>query len=345
LLKPSGSTKCSKTPIFEFLPDYFRSSNKRKPIPLLIHPSSPTLIVLLGPTGVGKTDLGILLAKTFGSEIISCDSRQLYREMAIGTAVPDPVLLREVKHHFIHSHSIFEPCNAARFEAEVLELLPQLFDNGKVVVMTGGSMLYIDAVCHGIDDLPDIDPGLRTQLQERMKQEGIEPLKAELKLLDPDYYQEVDLQNPVRILHALEICYTTGKSFSSQRTKPNKQRPFNILKIGLNRDRSELYSRINERVDQMMAAGLEREAMALFPYRELNALNTVGYRELFEFAEGLITLAEAVDKIKANSRKYARKQLTWFRKDPQIHWFHPDQQEEIIDLIANYELRKRGSNS
>lgn len=300
-------------------------------------PSAPTLIVLLGPTGVGKTALSILLAKTFGSEIISCDSRQFYREMAIGTAVPDPALLAEVPHHFIHSHTIFESINAARFEAEVLELLPKLFHDKKFVVMTGGSMLYIDAVCNGIDDLPDIDPGLRTQLQERLKLEGIEPLKAELKLLDPAYYQEVDLQNPVRILHALEICHSTGKTFSSQRTKPRKQRPFNILKIGLNRDRSELYDRINERVDQMMAAGLEQEALALLPYRELNVMNTVGYREMFDCADGLITLGEAIDRIKANSRKYARKQLTWFRKDPQIHWFHPDQQEEIFELITNYE--------
>ena len=302
-------------------------------------PSTSTLIILLGPTGVGKTNLSILIANHFHAEIISCDSRQIYREMSIGTAVPVPSQLSEVPHHFIHSHTIFEPYNAARFESEVLALLETLFARHRVVVMTGGSMLYIDALCKGIDDLPDIDPELRATLQERMKLEGIEQLRAELKLLDPVYYHEVDLQNPVRIIHALEICYTTGKTFSSQRTKPSKQRPFHVLKIGLNRDRTVLYDRINQRVDEMMVAGLEQEARRLLPYRDLNTLNTVGYRELFDYLDGHLTLGEAVEKIKANSRKYARKQLTWFRKDPDIHWFHPDQKEEIFQLITNYQLR------
>jgi len=305
----------------------------------LSNPAAPTLIILLGPTGVGKTDLSIQIANYLKTEIISCDSRQLYREMSIGTAVPAPSNLLEVPHHFVHSHTIFEPFNAARFEMEVLELLQLLFASHQVVVMTGGSMLYIDALCKGIDDLPDIDPELRITLQERMKLEGIEQLRAELKLLDPLYYSEVDLQNPVRIIHALEICYTTGKTFSSQRTKPSKHRPFNILKIGLNRDRTELYHRINQRVDEMMVAGLEQEAIGLLPYKGLNTLNTVGYRELFDYLDGHSTLGEAVEKIKANSRKYARKQLTWFRKDPEIQWFHPDQTKEILQLITNYELR------
>ncbi len=294
----------------------------------------PTLVILLGPTGVGKTALSIRIASEFHTEIISCDSRQLYREMSIGTAVPEQSQLDQIPHHFVNSNSILEPFNAARFETEVLERLENLFAHHPMVLMTGGSMLYIDAVCNGIDDLPDIDPELRSTLIERMKQDGIERLRAELKLLDPLYYQEVDLQNPVRIIHALEICYTTGKTFSSQRTKTSKERSFHILKIGLNRDRTELYDRINKRVDEMMQAGLLEEVRNLLPFRNLNTLNTVGYRELFEHFDGLSTLGEAVEKIKANSRKYARKQLTWFRKDPAIHWYHPDQEEEILQLIS-----------
>lgn len=301
--------------------------------------AAPTLVILLGPTGVGKTELSILIANHFRSEIISCDSRQLYREMTVGTAVPEDHLLNQVPHHFIRSHSIFDPYNAARYETDVLQLLQSLFVLNPLVVMTGGSMLYIDAVCKGIDDLPDIDPELRATLQQRMKEEGIESMRSELKLLDPVYYHEADLHNPVRIIHALEVCYTTGKTFSSQRTKSTKERNFNILKIGLNRDRTELYDRINQRVDEMMKAGLEGEASALLPHRKLNTLHTVGYREMFDYFDGNMTLGEAVEKIKANSRKYARKQLTWFRKDPDIHWFHPDQKKEILEEITNYEFR------
>jgi tRNA dimethylallyltransferase len=275
------------------------------------------------------------IACHFHTDIISCDSRQLFKEMSIGTAVPDDELLNRIPHHFVRSHSIFDNYNAARFESDVLELLQSLFVKHPVVLMTGGSMLYIDAVCKGIDDLPDIDPELRTTLGERMKHFGINHMRAELKLLDPEYYQEVDLQNPVRILHALEICYTTGKTFSSQRTKTVKERNFRIIKIGLIRDRTELYDRINTRVDKMMQTGLESEARKLYPDRHLNTLNTVGYRELFDYFDGKCTLGDAVEKIKANTRKYARKQLTWFRKDPEIHWFHPDQEEEILELITN----------
>ncbi|HWR99019.1 MAG TPA: tRNA (adenosine(37)-N6)-dimethylallyltransferase MiaA [Prolixibacteraceae bacterium] len=296
--------------------------------------AASTLIVLLGPTGVGKTALSLSIAKHFQTEIISCDSRQLYREMSVGTAVPEKELQELVPHHFIQSHSITDRYNAARFESDVLELLKSLFLKHPVVLMTGGSMLYIDAVCKGIDDLPDIDPELRTTLVERMKQEGIENLRAELKLLDPEYYREADLQNPARIIHALEICYMTGRSFSSQRTKTSKERDFRIVKIGLNRDRTELYDRINMRVDAMMQSGLEEEARRLFPYRDLNNVHTVGYRELFDYFEGLCTREEAVERIKANTRKYARKQLTWFRKDPGIHWFHPDQSAGILEFLT-----------
>ena len=253
--------------------------------------------------------------------------------MNIGTAVPDKDILNQVQHHFIHSHSIFEKYNASKFETEALILLQKLFEKHDVIVMTGGSMLYIDAVCKGIDDLPDIDPEIRENLKERMKTEGIEGLRSELKLVDPDYYHEADLRNPVRIIHALEIFYATGKPFSSQRTKTQKQRNFRIVKICLNRERSELYSRINQRVDEMMVAGLEQEALSLYPHRHLNTLNTVGYRELFDYFDGTCTLEEAVEKIKSNSHKYARKQLTWFRKDPEIQWFHPDQYTEILNTL------------
>ena len=294
-----------------------------------------TLIILLGPTGVGKTALSNRIAAHFRTEIISCDSRQLFREMNIGTAVPEDLHLHTNPHHFIGSHSIFDQYNAARFETDVIRLLQTLFAENTLVLMTGGSMLYIDAVCKGIDDLPDIDPELRAALGERLENFGIDHMRAELKLLDPEYYHEVDLQNPVRILHALEVCYTTGKTFTSQRTKTVKERNFRILKIGLNRDRTELYDRINRRVDEMMHDGLEQEARQLYPNRHLNTLNTVGYRELFDYFEGGCTLAEAVEKIKANTRKYARKQLTWFRKDPGIYWFHPDQEEEILKLISD----------
>ncbi|MCX6221749.1 MAG: tRNA (adenosine(37)-N6)-dimethylallyltransferase MiaA [Bacteroidia bacterium] len=294
----------------------------------------PTLIILLGPTGVGKTALSIKIANHFHTEIISCDSRQLFKEMQIGTAVPEKEILKQIPHHFVQSNSIFGNYNAARFETEVLEKLQKLFAVHPVVLMTGGSMLYIDVVCKGIDDLPDVDPELRATLMNRMKEEGIERLRAELRLLDPVYHHEVDLRNPVRIVHALEICYTTGKPFSAQRTKTVKPRAFNILKIGLNRDRSVLHNRINSRVDEMMAAGLEAEARSLYPHRELSTLNTVGYREMFDYFDGNCSLEEAIEKIKANSRKYARKQLTWFRKDPDIHWFHPDQETEILELIS-----------
>lgn len=291
------------------------------------------LIILLGPTGVGKTDLSIDIAQYYRTEILSCDSRQIYKEMRIGTAVPDPTILDSVPHHFIQSHSIFDYYNASKFEIEALQTLDKLFKDLDIVLMTGGSMMYIDALCKGIDDLPEIDLQIRNKLTARMESEGIESLRNELRFFDPVYYQEVDLRNPKRILHALEICQMTGKPYSSFRVQEQKERPFKIVKIGLNRDRELLYTRINQRVDQMFAEGLVSEARALYPHRHLNSLNTVGYRELFDHFDGKITLEEAQEKIKANSRKYARKQLTWFRRDNEINWFTPEMKQEIISFL------------
>jgi tRNA dimethylallyltransferase len=291
------------------------------------------LIIVLGPTGVGKTSISIGIAKHFATEIISCDSRQIYREMSIGTAVPDENTLQEIKHHFIHSHSIFDYYNASKYEFEVMDKLDFLFKKHDVVLMVGGSMLYIDAVCNGIDDLPEVDTELRRSLTERMKNEGIESLRNELRYLDPDYYAEADLRNPKRILHGLEICLLTGKPYSSFRTKQRKTRNFNMIKIGLKNQRAVLYEMINLRVDEMFKNGLIEEARNLFAYRHLNALNTVGYRELFEYFDDKISLEEAREKIKANTRKYARKQLTWFARDPEINWFSPPNAEAVLSFL------------
>ena len=293
-----------------------------------------TLLILLGPTGIGKTNLSVSIAKQYATEIVSCDSRQIYKEMSIGTAVPDRQTLDQITHHFIRSHSIHDYYNASKFEIEVLDTLEVLFQKMDIVLMTGGSMMYIDALCKGIDDLPEVDAQLRRSLVERMDSEGIECLQSELRYYDPVYYRQVDLQNPKRILHALEICLMTGKPYSSLRTNQPKKRPFNILKLGLNCDREVLYNRINQRVDSMFLEGLEKEALELYPFRHLNSLNTVGYREIFDYFDGTITLDQARERIKANSRKYARKQLTWFRKDPEITWFAPGMKDEIIKFIG-----------
>ena len=292
-----------------------------------------SLIILLGPTGVGKTSLSIGIAEHFATEIISCDSRQIFREMSIGTAVPDQTTLDKVKHHFIHSHSIHDYYNASKYEIEVLAKLDSLFKKFDVVVMTGGSMLYIDAVCKGIDDLPEVDTELRDSLVKRMQNEGIESLRNELRFLDPAYYAEVDLRNPKRILHAMEICLMTGKPYSSFRINQPKSRNFNLVKVGLNRERSVLYDRINLRVEEMFREGLVEEARNLYPYLHLNSLNTVGYRELFDYFDNNISLEEAKEKIKANSRKYARKQLTWFARDPAINWFCPPLENDILSFL------------
>jgi tRNA dimethylallyltransferase len=299
-----------------------------------------TLIVICGPTGIGKTDVAISVAKHFNTEIISADSRQIFRELSIGTAVPDSQQLNTVKHHFIHSHSIHNYYNASKFEIEALELIGNIFRNHDFAVMAGGSMLYIDAVCNGIDDLPLIDQELREGLIERFENEGLENLRLELKKIDPEYYATVDLKNHKRILHALEVFYMTGKKYSSFRTNTKKERNFKIIKIALDTDRTILHKRINKRVDKMVNNGLIEEARSVFQYKKLNTLNTVGYRELFAYFENEVTREEAIELIKRNSRRYARKQLTWFRKDPDVTWFEPGNSKIIIDFINNISIDK-----
>lgn len=292
-----------------------------------------TLLVLIGPTGVGKTELSLRLAEKFGSPIISSDSRQLYADLKIGTAAPTPEQLNKVPHHFVGTLKLTDYYSAAQYEAEVLKLLEKLFQSKDVIVMTGGSMMYVDAVCKGIDDIPTVDKETRELLIHRYEAEGLERLCSELKLLDPEYYKIVDLKNPKRVIHALEICYMTGKTYTSFRTRSTRERPFHILKIGLTRDREELYERINRRVDIMMEDGLLEEAKSVYPYKHLNSLNTVGYKELFNYLDGVWDLPFAIEKIKQNSRIYSRKQMTWFKRDNEITWFHPDQEVDIMDYI------------
>ena len=285
---------------------------------------TPTLIVLIGPTGVGKTELSLKIAENYHTEIISADSRQLYADLKIGTAAPTREQLERVRHHFVGTLQLTDYYSAAQYEADVLNTLNQLFQIHPVVLLTGGSMMYVDAVCKGIDDIPTVDRETRELMIHRYETEGLERLCAELKLLDPEYYNIVDLKNPKRVVHALEICYMTGKTYTSFRTRSNKKRPFHILKIGLKRDREELYERINRRVDQMIDEGLVEEARSVYPYRHLNSLNTVGYKEIFNYLDGTWTLPFAIEKIKQNSRIYSRKQMTWFKRDADIAWFHPD---------------------
>lgn len=294
----------------------------------------PTLIVLIGPTGVGKTELSLKVAEHCHTEIISSDSRQLYADLKIGTAAPTPEQLKRVPHHFVGTLQLTDYYSAARYEEEVMEKLKELFQTHSSVVMTGGSMMYIDAVCKGIDDIPTIDSDTRELMLKRYEKEGLEALCAELKLLDTEYYAQVDVKNPKRVIHALEICYMTGKTYTSFRTRSQKKRPFNILKIGLRREREELYERINRRVDLMMEEGLLEEAKRVYPYRSLNSLNTVGYKELFKFLDGEWELPFAIEKVKQNSRIYSRKQMTWFKRDADITWFHPDQETEIMEYIS-----------
>ena len=277
------------------------------------------------------------IAKHFGIPIINADSRQIYRELKIGTARPTDEQIQAVRHYFVGTLGLDDYYSASLFEQQVLQLLDQLFQTSDYALLTGGSMMYIDAVCDGIDDIPTIDEETRHLMKQRLADEGLETLCEELRRLDPEYYEIVDRQNPRRVVHALEICTMTGKTYTSFRRRERRQRPFRIVKIALNRPREELYERINRRVDQMMSDGLLDEARALYPKKELNALNTVGYKELFDYLDGRWPLEEAVERIKGNTRRYARKQLTWYKKDEQIRWFHPDDKQSIIDYIINYE--------
>ena len=296
-----------------------------------------TLIVITGPTAVGKTDLCMEIARRFDIPIINADSRQLFRELRIGTASPTPEQLAKVRHYFVGTLSIGDYYSASMYEQDVMTLLGQLFKTSDYALLSGGSMMYIDAVCNGIDDIPTVDEKTRTLMKRRLAEEGLEKLVEELKRIDPEHYEVVDRQNPRRVVHALEICHMTGQTYTSFRKAVKKQRPFEILKIGLNREREELYDRINRRVDSMMEQGLLKEAEEMLPYRQVNALNTVGYKELFSYFDGIWELDEAVERIKGNTRRYARKQLTWFKRDQQMKWFHPDEQEQIMKYISEYE--------
>ena len=283
-----------------------------------------TLIVLLGPTGVGKTELALTLAERYATPVINADSRQIYKGLSIGTAAPTPEQLARVRHYFVGELDIDSYYSAARYEADVMALTKRLFATHDVLLLSGGSMMYIDAVCRGIDDIPTINEDTRTMLQQRLETEGIERLAAELRLLDPDYYAHADIRNTKRIVHALEVCYQTGLPFSHFHTGQAKPRPFSIIKIGLNRPREELFNRINARVEQMVADGLLNETRAMLPHRDANALNTVGYKEMFAVLDGTWELPFAIERMKKNTRVYAKKHLTWFARDPDINWFHPD---------------------
>ncbi|WP_080902860.1 tRNA (adenosine(37)-N6)-dimethylallyltransferase MiaA [Parabacteroides sp. Marseille-P3160] len=295
----------------------------------------PALLVLLGPTGVGKTDLSIRLAEHFHSPILSSDSRQFYEDLVIGTAAPTEEQKGRVPHYQVGFLKLDDYYSASRFEEEALTLLQQLFQTHPVVLLTGGSMMYIDAVCMGIDEMPSVPPAIREAIWKQFETDGLEPILEELKIADPVHYEEVDRMNYKRVIHAVEICRTTGRPYSSFRTRQPKKRPFDIVKIGLTRDREELCDRINRRVDQMMAEGLLEEARHVYPFRHLNSLNTVGYKELFKYLDGEWTLDFAVEKIKRNTRVYARKQMTWFKRDQEITWFHPDRTDSILSYIEN----------
>ena len=292
-----------------------------------------TLFVLLGPTAVGKTELSLKIAEALGSPIINADSRQLYRDIPIGTAAPTAEQMQRVRHYFVGSLGLEEYYSAAVYEQQVIELLPVLFSETPRVLLSGGSMLYIDAVCRGIDDIPTVEEETRTLMHQRLADEGLEQLCNELRLLDPEYYRKADLRNTQRIVHALEICYQTGRPYSSFLSQQTKQRPFRIVKIGLLRPREELFSRINQRTLQMMDLGFEQEARRVYPLRHLNSLNTVGYKEMFRYISGEWSLPQTIEKIQRNTRVYAKKQMTWFQRDPDINWFRPDEEEKILDFV------------
>ena len=294
-----------------------------------------TLLVITGPTAVGKTKLTIELARHFRIPIINADSRQLFREMQIGTAAPTQDELRMARHEFVGTLGLEDYYSASMFEQDVLTFLDGHYKSADMALMSGGSMMYIDAVCNGIDDIPTIRDDIRQLMKQRLHDEGLEALCEELRRLDPEHYEVVDRKNTRRVVHALEICHQTGLTYTSFRTRQKKERPFHIVKIGLNRPREELYERINLRVDRMMEQGLLEEARQLYPMRHLNALNTVGYKELFAYMDGVWPLDEAVERIKGNTRRYARKQLTWFKRDEDVTWFHPDDIEKILNFISS----------
>ena len=284
-----------------------------------------TLYGLLGPTAVGKTELALQMAEKLGSPILNCDSRQIYRGMEIGTAAPTKEQMQRVRHYFVGTHDIGSYYSAAQYEQDVLSLVKELSEEHQSLLLSGGSMMYLDAVCNGIDDIPSVDAEVRETLRNRLLGGEIDKMRSELRLLDPDYYQTADTRNPKRVVHALEVCYTSGRPYSSFLTKERKPRPFSVVKIGLRRERQELFDRINKRVDGMMKAGMLDEARRLYPFRKENALNTVGYKELFRYLDGEWELPFAIEKIKKNTRDYAKKQMTWFAHDNTIQWFHPDE--------------------
>ncbi len=297
-----------------------------------------TLFVIIGPTGVGKTETCLQVAEHLNTPIVNADSRQIFKEIPIGTAAPTAEQRQRVRHYFVGTHSIADYYSAAMYEADVMRLLPRLFEesSSSTALLSGGSMMYVDAVCKGIDDIPTINDETRELMKRRLAEEGLEALVEELRQLDPEHWAIVDKHNPRRVIHALEICHMTGKTYTSFRTNSVKQRPFRIVKIGLNRKREELYERINLRVLQMMELGLEQEARSMYPLRHLNALNTVGYKELFQHFDGGIPLEEAVRQIQSNTRRYMRKQLTWFKRDEEIRWFHPDKIKEILNYVDSF---------
>lgn len=295
--------------------------------------SRPTLIVVVGPTGSGKSALAVELAKHYGAPIISTDSRQVYRGLPIGTAQPTADELAAAKHYFIADREVEDNFNCGRYETEALALLEELFKDNRYVVAVGGSGLYVKALCEGMDSLPEADEALRERLKMRLEKEGVESLAAELRQLDPKYAEEVDLCNPARVMRALEVCITTGRPYSEQRSGEVRERPFRIVKIGTDLPRNVLYERIDRRVDMMVEEGLVEEARTMYPKRALNSLQTVGYREMFDYFDGTISLAEAIELVKRNSRRYAKRQLTWFRRDEEIGWFAPTELEHIIEFI------------
>lgn len=294
-----------------------------------------TLIVIVGPTGVGKTELCLKVAEAFGTVIVNADSRQIFKEIPVGTAAPTIAERRKIRHYFVGNLHIDQYYNASMFENDVIALLDTLFKEKDYVIMSGGSMMYVDAVCNGIDDIPTVDTATRSKVMREYEEKGLDYICGRLEELDPEYYSVVDKRNPKRVIHAVEICLSTGRTYTSFRVNAKKDRPFNIIKVGLTLDREQLYERIDGRVDRMVAVGLIQEAEKMYPYRNLNSLNTVGYKELFDYFDGKCTLEEAVFRIKCDTHKYCRKQLTWFKRDKDIHWFSPNNVEEIINYIRS----------